>query len=286
MRTSVLSRSVIAVASLAIASVALAATPATAATPTGITRDMVLTAASGSRIPEDQSYSPATNAALTAMAVAQCKPAAGESVIGASGTPVASPGSADGVLVFAAIDTGKVDEEFTPIWRYCEFGAVAAVDSTFALSGSSSIVGSIDDAPITFAAPLSGDVAATQPIGGEETYSLDTTFSAAGATVKTTTTQVDKKVADKKTKSQKKAAKKTYQKRLKAAKKSYTKALDKAGRNKSKKAVAKKAYAKKRAAVKAAYKKATSPFKIVRTVVTNVDNRPFNVVVVDNTSSS
>lgn len=267
MRPSIVSRSVIAVATLGIGSVALAAVPATAATPSGITREQVLTAAAGVRSAPPGSggeffYSPygaAGNRAIKAMVNRTCSidPEGPEVVFATLGAVPAAGSSADGLVVTAVIINGETATMGGNAGRLCTFGALAAVAPRSTLSGSASLTG----APAT---PLSGDAfitpAASSPLTSLDDSALDDlpTFSASGNAVQSD----DVKVADKKTKKEKKAAKTKYDKRLKALKKAYTKALDKAGSSKSKKKTA-----------KAAYRYAIAGYKII---TTNTPT-PFNV---------
>lgn len=274
MRSSILSRSVIAVASLAIGSVALAATPATAATPSGITRETVLTAAAGLRITTPTAdQSAATTAAVRDITIKGCGiPASDVNQFLVQAKPTQAGDDADGI-VLAAYIYGSQN-------RSCTIGAFATADASFQLTGTVTAVSNQTPAPSSpsttlLTAALSGDVFVTPSITSTSPF---VTVSAVGNAAKSTTNTVVTKVADKKTKSQKKAAKKKYEKRIKAAKKSYKKALAKAGSSKSKKAAAKKVYKAKRADAKARYKKSIAGFKIVKTTVTTTENRPFSVL--------
>lgn len=269
MRSSLLNRSVVAVASLAIGSVALAATPATAATPSGITRDMVLTAAAGARTATPTA---AQSAAITDVLKRGCGIGPEDLSLPLQPKAVAAGDDADGVVLTAFVYSG-------PTQGLCTIGAFATVDASFQLSGTATITSraiNAADAPRTtdFSGPLSGDVYVTPRTDPSGTFA---TVSAAGNATKTTTTTTTSKVADKKTKAQKKAAKKKYDKRIKAAKKAYKKALVKAKSSKSKKAAAKKTYKAKRANAKAIYRKSIAGFKLVTRTTTNTENRPFSV---------
>ncbi|KAA1380435.1 hypothetical protein [Aeromicrobium fastidiosum] len=281
MRSSLLTRSVVAVASLAVGSVALAAVPASAVTPSGVTRDQVLAAAASIRATgAGNDLTDATIETLRTIATPTCSVAAGDQIVNPRAYATAAGDDADGFLASVTIVTAGVP-------RYCDFGAVAVVDPTYALTGGSTITGRMTDTPtpeipgsgtpLTFTAPLSGQVAVTAPINGGTTFSVGTTFTATGNAAKTTTTKTSTKVKDKKTTKQKKAAKKKYVKRLAQAKKNYAKALDKAGSSKNKKAAAKRVYAKARALAKAKYKSSISGFKVVTRTVTTTDNKPFSV---------
>lgn len=271
MRTSILSRAVVAVAALGIGSAALAAVPATAATPSGITRDEVLTAANGLRIadPTDEQQS-ITSAAVRDIFKKGCGiPADSNDFTMYFSEPTEAGDDADGVLL-----SGYV---YVDPMRACSIGVVATTDPAFQLSGvvTLSTQPSGEDAPATTvrSEALTGDVFATTPV--EDLFGLSMT--ATGSSTKTTSAPGTKKIADKKSKAEKKAAKSKYEKRLKAAKKKYVKALDKAGNSKSKKSAAKKAYSKSRASAKAKYQYAIAGYKIVKTTVSTTENRPFSI---------
>jgi hypothetical protein len=276
MRTTILTRSVVALATLAVGSVALAATPANAAAANGVTHDQVITAVNGVRAAEasgTNTYSAATTRALRAIVVRSCDVITAEDEYAyLNDIDLVNAGDdADGLLITAGIQRGFQDNT-----EYCTIAAFATTDGSFQLSGKASITGVKDvvdpttgqrtPTPVTLlSTPISGDAFVTAPVyprnSNPTTYDL--VASASGNAVKTTKVTTSKKVADKKSKSEKKAAKKAYSKRLKSAKKSYAKALDKAGKSKSKKAAAKKAYSKKRTAAKAKYRTAIADFRIV-----------------------
>lgn len=270
MRTSLITRSVVAVASLAIGSAALAAVPATAATPSGITRDMVLTAAASVRAAPPGSfneYGAAGNRALKAMANRACSidPDGPESYFGAIAGATAPGGAADGVVVTAVLGDSLLSGPESPT-RICTFGAVATTAAGSVLSGTATING----AP----SALPGDVFATPATRSELTGSpgmstVFPAFAASGNAVQSITV----KIKDKKTAKQKKAAKKTYAKRLASVKKVYKKALAKAGSSRSKKAAATKTYKAKVKSAKATYRYRIANYKL-RTVKVAT---PFNV---------
>lgn len=278
MRTSILSRSVIAVASLAIGSVALAAAPANAATPSGITRDMVISAANYMRV---EGFDQAASDNLQRLAEKGCKVVAGEDLRIQDINTSAAGGSADGLIFVAGIATPP-GESGGEAYRVCLFGTAATTDPALSLSGTASL--DVATAPFQSAVKsaaltaLSDNVFVTAPVVIPNGVGITTaTFSATGNATRSFNVTTTKKVTDKKTKSEKKAAKKKYDKALKAAKKSYTKALKKAGKNKTKKAAAKKTYSKKKAAAKAAYTKAIAGYKMVTTTTTTTENKPFAI---------
>lgn len=252
MRTSIITRSVVATASLAIASVALAAAPA------DVTRDMVLAAASGLRAADaaDESLSSATqkalrSIALRSIALRSCGVDAdnGDILPYVDGLPTQPNADADGVIVYAPI-YNTVDNSAT---RYCLVGAVAPTAAGFTLTGSGSLNvvtvadsatlerGSVGIAagPTSLALPMSGDVAATAFTVPANEGLGEVSLAASGASVKVTKTTTT--VKDKKTKAEKKA------------------------------------YTKKKASAKAAYKYAIADFKIVKKASSQTDSRPFSI---------
>jgi hypothetical protein len=275
MRTSLISRSVIAVASVAIGSFALSAVPANAAAPNGITQEQILTAAAGVRANPAASpgnifspgpgYGPAANRALRAMANRVCitDPDGPEVNVQSVAAAPATAQSADGVVVSAFILSSE-GTSGSMTGRLCTFGALAPVAARSVLTGTATVAGG----PTV---SLSGDAFLTPPVNTPFTSSTTQlpSFSASGAAVQSNAV----KVTDKKTKKEKKVAKAKYDKRLKAAKKSYKKALDKAGSSKSKKAAAKKAWSAKKKSAKAKYKYAIAGYKLV----TRKTATPFSV---------
>ncbi|MFC5676763.1 hypothetical protein [Aeromicrobium endophyticum] len=298
MRSSILSRSVVALATVAISSAALAATPANAAS-AGVTRDQVLTAANGVRTAqanETTSFSPATARALRAIVIAGCDVSSDDDEyayisyndIGIQVTPAGD--DAQGLVVTAQIQRPFTNGGPFGNSQYCTIAAFASTNASYKLSGTATFTGQSfteggpeDGTKITLqSAPLSGDVFVSAPFNYDNPV-LDTVdedsvrASAAGNATKTTKVTTSRKVKDKKTTSEKKAAKTKYDKRIKAAKKSYAKALDKAGSSKSKKAAAKKAYKAKRASAKAKFKYGIAGYKIVKKSSNVSDVQPFSV---------
>ena len=291
MRTSILSRSVVAVATLAIGSVALAAAPANAAS-NGVTRDQVLTAVNGGRaLQADQALTPAGERALRAIMYAGCdvSEADGESakLVGNDSAVQVTPAGDDAQGIMLVVEVQRpITGQST-----CVTSAFAATNASYQLSGTASLTafktapGADESTRVALkSAPLSGDVFVGAPFSLDEGnpalegVSLNTlAASAAGNATKTTTVTTSTKVTDKKSKAEKKTAKKQYTKRLAKAKKSYAKALDKAGSSKSKKAAAKKAYKAKRASAKAKFKYGIAGYKIVKKKGTVTDVQPFSV---------
>jgi hypothetical protein len=289
MRSSILSRSVVAVATLAIGSVALSAVPATAATASGVTRDQVLTVVNGLRAAQAsdaETLSPAVSRAARALVYKTCDVVPDEDEdADISVLELMNDGDdAQGLVV-----TARVYRDFSGTTD-CTFAAVATSDTSSTLSGTATVTASrniYDPAndqnvvrPVSQTTALSGD-AYTTPIIVTPSYNGTALYniggSAEGNATKTTKVTTSTKVTDKKSKAEKKAAKAKYDKRIKAAKKAYAKALDQAGSSKSKKAAAKKTYRAARAAAKASYKYATAGFKVVRKTRTITDVRPFSI---------
>jgi hypothetical protein len=280
MRTTFLSRSIIAAAAFAAGSAALASVPATASTPSGITREMVLTAADGIRAAYSSGDEPstATIKAVRAIVNRACNVDAdgGEFVDNNSltGLPVQAGGSADGLAA-----GGQIVNILTDTARSCIVGVVTSTTPGYDLSGTATLsaTSSPGNQVRTVTAPLSGDVAATAPLlAGGGGFSGMATFSATGAASRTVVVPA-KTVKDKKTKAEKKAAKKKYAKRLQAAKKAYAKALERAGGSTTKRAAAKKAYSAARQSAKAKYRYATADYRIVKKATTTTDSRPFSL---------
>jgi hypothetical protein len=294
MRTSILSRSVVAVATLAIGSVALAATPATAASANGVTRDQVLTAVNGVRAAQANDttrFSAATSRALRAIVVAGCDVSQDDDeYANLQGIEVANSGDdADGLLISAYVQRPFSGSEL------CTLAAFATTDTSSTLSGTATVTGDrrtydaqsdeYTQVPFTQTSALASDAfltpAIVSPNNGGNGYVSNTTAAASGNATKTTKVTTSTKVKDKKSKSEKKAAKKKFSKRLAQAKKNYAKALDKAGSSKSKKAAAKRVYAKARALAKAKYKYATAGYKIVKKSKTVTEVRPFSITTIN-----
>ncbi|MFC5676762.1 hypothetical protein [Aeromicrobium endophyticum] len=268
MRTSILSRAVIAAATLAIGSVALAAAPATAATSNGITRDMVLTATSSIRADwaKNEPQSEATKASLLALASRACDLKGAEDVYG---VPLQKPGNVDGLFVGARTPIGNG-------WDECQFAAIAPTDPSLNLTGRGTVTtsayvgGEYTTGDVDYA--LSGDVFASPAVTGN---SRIIRLAAEGSAVGSTKVVTTHRVPNAKTSADRKTARTMYGKRLTNAKRAYTKALKKADRTVEKKA-AKSKYVARKAHAKSKYQEAVAGYKIAteRSTV-NVD-RPFS----------
>ena len=288
MRPSVLTRSAIAVATLSLGSLGLAAVPAQADTPSGITRDEVLTAVNGVRALQTNNtrLSLATARALRNIANKGCGVSTNFSDLEYAGLQAidvtGSGDDAEGILITARVGIQTIESS-----NDCTIAAFATADGSFQLSGTAQITGTrynettqADEAVVLRTQALSGDAFVTTPVDADSISGLNedsVTASAVGNASKTTTVTTSVKVKDKKTKSEKAKAKTKYTMKIKSVKKSYAKALDKAGKSKSKKAAAKKVYKAKRAAAKAAYTYAIADFKLVKKSSSTTENRPFSV---------
>ena len=286
MRTSILSRSAIAVATLAVGSAAFAAVPANAASASGVTRDQVLTAANGVRAATaaDTGYSRSTLRLMRTIAEAGCD-AVGDNLTLVRAKATQAGEAADGLVLTSSV------QSFDGTTSQCTIAAFAASDTSSTLQGTATLTGSIDvffpsfppttsSTPVSETSALSGDVAITPAYTSNVPTGFSTTnldASANGTATKTTTTTTNVKVKDTKSKGEKKAAKKKFSKRLAQAKKNYAKALDKAGSSKNKKAAAKRVYAKARALAKAKYAADTAGFKIVKKTTTSSAERAFSI---------
>jgi hypothetical protein len=279
MRTSVLSRSVVAAIALAVGSAALTVAPATAATPSGITRETVIAAASGMRAAYSSADdpSPSTVAAIRTIINRSCNVDfdGGEAVVDVDGIPLPAGSSADGLAAYGIVydfDTGQA--------RECVVGVVAASEPGFTLSGFATLGSRVEpaDQPISSTVRLSGDVTATPPLLATPPngFSQEPTLTTTGTATKVIAVPA-KTVKDKKSKAEKKAAKKKYESRLKSAKKTYATAWKKAGNSKIKKAAAKKKYAQARSSAKAKYTYAIANYKIVKPASTTSERRPFTL---------
>lgn len=292
MRSSFLSRSAVAVATLAIGSVALVAVPATAATSTGITRDMVLTAAGAVRADaaasedSESEGSPATQTALNALVSRTCDLSSGKPVQ-SFGSAVDVPDGVDGLTVTAILGNTGSSSDFESI-ETCSFVAAAPVGNVTTFTGSVTVrtlsivlqnegIGFGSGSSSTKVFELSGDVFASPGVQakGEIAFAglqADGLVKSPGGNAFTTT-----RVADKKSKAVKKAAKKKYERRIAAAKKTYAKALKRAGRNAAERTAARTAYVSRRAAVKSTYAYSIANYKLVKIRSTQTDGRRFSV---------
>ena len=273
MRSTLLTRAVITAATLAIGSAAFAAVPASAASPSGITREAVLSLAAAARA--DAVDPAAANDVLTK----ECGLETGETfgVLPARVTAVDPNSVVDGVIVTRGVALlGLLPTSQCIVSLVAPKAAGTVLSGTGNLSVTTSI-------PVLGTTPqettLSGDVASTviPDAGVVDVLLPGATYTVTGAATSTTTVTDSVKVSTPKTKAQKKAAKKKYTKRLASAKKKYAKAKKKAHSSKSKKAAAKRSYAKSRAKAKAAYKKSIAGYTVVQRTRPVTQSRPFSV---------
>lgn len=295
MRPTVLTRTVTTVASLAIGSIALAAVPATAATPSGITRETVLTAVNGIRNAQigDTSLSDNAQTAVYDLISRACgySLTAGENEIHGWDAELVTPGSADGA-VFTAYLHEEPDGASDYTHRTCNFGVLATTDASAALTGDATITVTTDDAPAevdlrsaaasskSSSSKLSGDVAVTANVGQPEEEATGpsvATFTASGDAFKTIGGITTKKVWDNKSRADKALAKDKYEKRISRAKKAYKKAVSRAGGNSAQKAAAKKVYVARRAAYKRNYKAAVWSYRYAKVDGRTTARAAFNV---------
>lgn len=268
MRRSVLSRSALSLAALGLTTAALAA-PTTAAGSTGVTRDMVITAAQGLRTTEPTQ---AQQDALSAIIRLHCgfEPAPDDTT-----WPSAAyvSGGVDGLLVST--------QSHGTTYRHCIFAALTTVDPAAQLDGTVTIthqpITTKPDPEVTtlVTEPLSGGVVLATPVSG---YYGDIRMQASGGTTTTVTDRTTTEVREPKTRAQKRAAKKTYVKRLKAARKTYANAVDRAGRSSTRKAAARTTYVRSRAAARARYTRAISEQRLVVRTSTRPETRPFSAI--------
>ncbi len=295
MRSSVLSRSVIAVASLAIGSAALAASPATAAPSTVLTRGEVLAAAAALRADAVSGRQSETSKALIDALAAKVCGIPVDSVFLSGGTAVTVPDSVDGLTVTvlqpSETPAGGPTTPFGDV-DSCTFAAVAPIGGSTTFDGDLDVttdnlffpggiggpggIGSSTENTSRY--QLSGNVFASPAV--KTTHQIS--FSSLTSEGLVTTPDgkrvlTESKIADTKSKAVKKAAKKTYVKRIKAAKKTYAKAVKRAGGNQTKKAAARMAYVNRRAVLTSAYAYAIADYKLVKTRSTQADARRFSV---------
>ena len=283
MRTSLLPRTVIAVATLVIGSVALAAVPATAATSSGVTREQVLTAVSQARSVNSFEDYLTSQDHLRAIVRSTCDLKEADNTY-FDVQPVEAGRSADGMLIKAYVEIDGVRTDR----RQCLVAALAPTDASQTFLGTLTINGTIrvgfepgdrgkPFAPAT--STLSGDVFLSPPVTvSGDPYINEAAFTASGdASQAVRAGLIKKKVADTKTKADRSAAKKKYAKRLAAAKKAYVKALKKAGSNASKTAAAKKAYSARKAVARSKYAYAIADYKLANVRLTQVVKDPFAV---------
>lgn len=276
MRSSILTRSALAVASLAIGSVALTAAPATADTPSGVTRELIASSARGTFTDDNDT---ATKTLISKV----CKSGTVADEDYTSRTFIFSD-DVDGVLVQARVDR---QEGVEGSGRYCTFAALATVAPYASLSGTVTISADqldrsarvSDAAVLSRSFTLSGDVYVTEPITTVD-YAFGSTGVASGSVVKveqaTTSTS---RVSTPKSSAVKSKALASYQRTIASAKAKLSKSLKKAGDSRSKKAAARKIYAARKKAAKATLHVRWSSDKktVVTTTVGTTTTSPFTL---------
>lgn len=279
MRTSILSRSAIAVASLAIGAVTLAA-PASAAPAPGVTRDLVLTAAQGFYANQGAQHSPpeAVIQSFERLASLTCDfavdPDAGRRISSPTYQPFATS-TADGILVSVLLS----DNAATPSNRVCSFAAIATSNAADTLTGDIAVT-AWGDEPLKVTEALSGNVFVTRPINVGLNFGLwSLSLTTSGNAVRTVTGTTTEQVTTPQSKAVRAAAKKKYDRALEAAKKSHTKAVKKAGKSKSKKTAANRAYNRKKLSAKKAYNQAIVKTTTVSKPTVRTESRPFDIFV-------
>lgn len=313
MRTSILTRSAVAVATLAIGSAALVAAPAQAATSNGITRDEVLAAAAGLRVDQPSPGGPGESGPIVlSAAAAELTP--GEKALASLaakgcgitpspetpvfGQPAETPDGVDGLVVIALL-SGEPASEYLSDAELCTFVALAPVATRSTFTGGVNVTGAtlrptadgipsfpFGDVTVTASSEqytLSGDVFASPArttSGGFTVLGFDAEGLVKSPSSKQALSSV--KIADKKTKADKRAAKKAYVKRLKAVKKSYAKAVKRARGNTVKKVEARMLYSARRSAAKATYAYAVADYKLVNLRGATTDERRFSVAANNN----
>jgi hypothetical protein len=297
MRTSILSRSAVAVAALAIGSVTLAAAPATAATPAGVDRDTIVSILDAARDAQanDDDYTDAQQAVIVKLTEAVCGYTTSDDLYAHDPDFDFFKDGASAIGAMVTVELHQEDAESSQGYTHqvCTFGLVASADKNAKLSGRATLTltprPESTEGPILMAAAandsttsaLSGNAFVSDSITRPENdyynnYSA-AEFTAVGAATTSKTVTDQRKIWDHKSKAEKKAAKVKYDKRIVKAKKAYAKALDRAGSSSAKKAAAKKAYLAKRAETKVKYNYAVWNYRYVTNTKTSTQTAPFNL---------
>ena len=238
-------------------------------TASGITRDVVLAAATGLRT-SDPSRSTETSTDTALRAIIDRTVSRGSTELADyTAYPTAPGGLVDGVLIDVSVYSTQSGQT-----RSATIVALAPVDAGCTLSGTarlsttSQLLGKIIDTLGLGGSALSGDVFVSTPVDTATAGALTVTASgnvlsprsrtadAAPATAPGEPVDSGFSIAS----DQGAAAKALYDRKVKAAAAAYKKAKKKAGRNKAKKKAAKRAYDKKKATYQAAYRKALAAY--------------------------
>lgn len=263
MKTSLLSRSLIAGTTLAVGSAVLVFSPATAEVPAAITRAEVISAAAIARGPQPPA-APENNQ-VRALLEKACDIATDGTELIAAGfasSAVASGGMVDGLLLATNVGVYNDANHTTLVEiRPCTVALLTTTNPAFKMDGDHSVVSVGNGVDGTVTNYLTGGVVVTTPILAGETVvdARVADLTASGKVVRTIQVPTRTKVTTNKTARQKAAAKKTYVSKVKAAKKKYNKAVKKAGKSKSRRAAAKKKYNVRKASYKRTYLKAIAP---------------------------
>jgi hypothetical protein len=279
MRSSFLSRSVLAAAALAVGG-ALAAPPAGAATPSGVTASTVVSAALLTRAgppPGSSELAPEALRATEDILLRSCDLKPGETVDDFFAEPVQTGNLTDGLLAAAFIDDTVADTS-----RICLVGATAVKNASSTLSGTATLTADVvrgsdeTPSPTTATSVLSGDVVVTGPISVPDTDTIERAmFTATGSTVEQATQTYT--IHLKKTVREKRHAKRLYTNSVKKALKTYQKAIKKAGTSTTRKKAAKKAYTARKKVASAKYKKYVASRKTVTRTRTYTSRQPFTI---------
>lgn len=240
-------------------------------TSTGITRDMVLTAAAGLRAPEPSSAKEAATDAILRDIVRRAAGVESTSteLVDYTAYPTQPELAIDGVLVDASVH--RVDDGTS---RSCTVVVLAATDPAVPLGGTATISttarpdGRTDASTTLSSSPLSGDTFVSAPLDTSDSGALlvAVTGGAPAPAVTTPATSAPRSAAEKA------AARTAYDQALASARKKYLKAKKKAKGSKKKKAAATKAYAKRKASAKARYRSAVADVPVPAT--TSVPSGP------------
>ena len=247
MRSSILTRSAVAVVSLAVGSVALAAAPASAGTASdsGTTRQTVLTIADSARQGD-----PLSDEAL-ALVARVCK-------IGIDDgrdidlQPTYDPDGVDGFLVQALIEP-----EGSSSSRACTFAALATIRPLSTMTGTATVSAEQFDVLDVqrAAAPshdftVSGDVYVTTPVDDISYGDYGSATATGDVVVTEASTTTSSRVVTPKSTTHKRAAYTAYHRTIDTAQAKLARALKKADGSSSKKASARKTYSARKKAAK------------------------------------
>lgn len=274
-----LSSIILATTSLAVAAT-VASGPASAAGNPGITRDMVLTAASGLRTPAINTRQATETAIRQIIGRACTADLGGAAELYQWRASVADGAGVAGVVVRASIIEPSASS--SSVSRMCTFAVMTpTASSKHRLSGAYTLgVDVMGEASREFRGGLYGTVQLTTVLSlPRNRYIESTRLTASGASELATRTSVESRVKTPKTKKQLRTAKRKLKASDKKAAATYKKALKAAGRSEVKRAAAKKQYRATRARAMKIYKKNTRTFVIKHVPGENVESQEFTVKV-------